>query len=817
MSDEAVPNPASEEGDPPAEEGAGSTQGANGGNDEEMTEDEAATKIQAAMRGKTARRKAAEEDRMSAAKQVAEMMGDTGAYVREEGRGCTDCLFCLIFAAYWGLMVYLILFAVEHGNLDRLIKPRDMDMHSCGLQTGPVDLRQYNQLYLPNPANKKIQICVNGCPGGATGHCSGNLTRNYLVVDGQPVNTGAAGVALGTLGSLVGMKLPGPDGYDRHDTCVEKGDCSNGDADVAEAYCINQGRCLNSTRPQNANWADDVVSDSVPKRQCLYSHTLETTGHTFEPFTWTPYVWTHNQDQSLFVCMPKEMPGAPTDAAYPPVDFMTANLKGWISASGPCFMPAFASKDILFRCVPLMLKDMMSKDKLSQSAKGQEVVQFMSDIQKYWKVIPLGAGVAVIIAFAWIIFLSKFANYVIWGSVYGIEILLPIVSLFCWWKLGVVDTRSCKAAALDAAGDPLDPTLGSLCHSAHISMSPEIYSYTGDALANCEAVACAASTAAGVPCPYPAGSCVYTPGMYVEIPPAMLHEMEKAHSSKAHTYNLAVGSLIAWVVLGIIFIVFSTRIHIAIGVIEEASDAFLDIPTAVFFPVVLLLISLPVSLFCCFAYFMLLSLRSVDPTTGAITYCLDPSVAEIVNPGVGDPNCHILKGMLFVEVFGWLWTVQWFSSIQYTSVAGAVARWYEHTQNLPVFLPSTLQSPETGVFARGRYFTPTMDSNGDGHLTKDVSHTLLFDAIRRTMRHHLGTMAFGAFITAVVITIKYVLTYMISQIQAQSPENKIIKIGGEILKIAIACLERFIRFVGHIAYHLHSISLLISPLIFAVI
>lgn len=110
-----------------------------------------------------------------------------------------------------------------------------------------------------------------------------------------------------------------------------------------------------------------------------------------------------------------------------------------------------------------------------------------------------------------------------------------------------------------------------------------------------------------------------------------------------------------------------------------------------------------------------------------------------------------------------------------------------------------------------------MDSNGDGHLTKDVSHTLLFDAIRRTMRHHLGTMAFGAFITAVVITIKYVLTYMISQIQAQSPENKIIKIGGEILKIAIACLERFIRFVGHIAYHLHSTSLLISPLIFAVI
>ena len=524
-----------EEGNPPAAEGDASGKGDENGQDDEMTEDEAATKIQAAMRGKKARRKQAEDDRMNAAKQVANMMGDKGAYVREEGRGCTDCPFCFIFAAYWGLMCYLILFAVEHGNLDRLIKPRDMDMHSCGLQTGPVDLTKYNQLYLPNPANKKIQICVNGCPGGSTGTCSGNLTRNYLVVDGRSINAGAAGAALGTLGTLAGMKLPGPDGYDRHDSCVEKGDCSNGEADVLETYCTNLGRCLNGT---------EVVSESLEKKQCNYNTLLEPTGHTFEAFTWTPYDWTHNKDQSLFVCMPKEMPSAPTDPAYPPADFMTANLKGWISANGPCFMPAFASKDILFRCVPLMLKDMMSKDKLSQTAKGQEVVQFMSDIKKYWKIIPLGAMVSVLIAFAWIIFLSKFAGLVIWGSVYGIEIILPLVSLFCWWKLGVVDTRSCKAAALDANGDPLDPTLGSLCLSAHISMSPKSYDYTGDALANCQAVACGASTVAGVPCPYPPGSCVYTPGMYVDIPPEMLHEMDKAHSSKAHTSSrgLSLGS-----------------------------------------------------------------------------------------------------------------------------------------------------------------------------------------------------------------------------------------------------------------------------------
>lgn len=249
--------------------------------------------------------------------------------------------------------------------------------------------------------------------------------------------------------------------------------------------------------------------------------------------------------------------------------------------------------------------------------------------------------------------------------------------------------------------------------------------------------------------------------------------MAKANDSEAYTYNVAVGSLIAWAVLGVIFIVFSGRIHIAIGVIEEASDAFLDIPTAVLFPVFLLIISIPISMFCCFACFMLMSLRSVDPATGAMTYCLDPAVAEIAYPGVGDPDCVILKGMLFAQVFGWLWTVQWFSSIQYTSVAGAVSRWY---------------------------FTPTMDVNGDGKDTKDVSSFLLYDSIMRTLFHHLGTMALGSFITAVVICVKYIAVYTITQIQAQSPENKLIQFLGNCLKVVIGCMERFIRFLGHIAY-----------------
>ena len=241
------------------------------------------------------------ELRKEAHGQVAALMGGKGAFVREEGRGCTDCLFCLLFIAYWGLMCYLIFFALEHGDIDRLIKPRDMEMNSCGLTTGSVDMSKYNQLYLPNPANEKIQICVDGCPGGSTGTCSGNLTRNYMIVDGVDVSPPSGGATLGALASLAGIKLPGPDKYEREGSCVEMGDCSDGVADVLEVDCVGKGVCLNGT---------DIIHESAEKRICQYDTiTLEETGFTFEPFEWETYTWKHNEEDGLFLCMPKEMAG----------------------------------------------------------------------------------------------------------------------------------------------------------------------------------------------------------------------------------------------------------------------------------------------------------------------------------------------------------------------------------------------------------------------------------------------------------------------------------------------------------------------------
>jgi hypothetical protein len=43
-------------------------------------------------------------------------------------------------------------------------------------------------------------------------------------------------------------------------------------------------------------------------------------------------------------------------------------------------------------------------------------------------------------AFAWIIFLSKFAGVLIWSTVYGLEVGLPLLGLLCFYQAGMVDS-----------------------------------------------------------------------------------------------------------------------------------------------------------------------------------------------------------------------------------------------------------------------------------------------------------------------------------------------------------------------------------------
>lgn len=592
-----------------------------------------------------------------ALKDLAELPDHQGVYV-EKDRDCTDCWCCLVFAAYWIGLCYLIWFAVEYGRIERLIRPRDMWGNTCGMENADADLTGYPQLYLPNPTDEKMQICTKGCPGSSPGTCTGNLLDGsggplpyHTAVDNDAsaawARTQRAKTSVGAAENPDAGSLPW---YKSEPQCVLAGDCSDGATagifkDVKVDQCLKYGKCTDSSGlPVDPPGGQEHWLSSQ-RLSCEGVRGSET-GSVFTQYQWSPYEWAFDDTGSdLFVCRPKEGcdVAACADPDYPPADFLTASRKSWLSQSGPCWMPVFESKEYLYRCVPTLLTDQVN----TGQAEGQASVQYMKDLQDYWQIIPFGATLALVAAFAWIIFLGKFAYYLIIGTCIGVEILLPIISAVCFYKLGAIPTRSCVAKSATAAAKTVAACLG-----ADISANPQDMYFTGEARENCEVInkPVGAGESASL-----VGACLYTPGLYLEIPPEVQIAMDAANTSDEYTLYAAYGSLIAWVVLGLIFCVFKQRILISIGVIEEASDAFLDVPFAVFLPLLVLAASLPVSAFCCFACFLLLSLRRLMDD-GSLALCLlnDPSVPLSDVEMQYNPECGttptVLQGMFFAQV-----------------------------------------------------------------------------------------------------------------------------------------------------------------------
>lgn len=83
-------------------------------------------------------------------------------------------------------------------------------------------------------------------------------------------------------------------------------------------------------------------------------------------------------------------------------------------------------------------------------------------------------------------------------------------------------------------------------------------------------------------------------------------------------------------------------------------------PLCVFFPVVTMALSIPVTIFCLVACFLQLSLRGQDPDTGLPTYPdITLTYEDTIIAGNQSsifPDPVPLKALLAYQVFGWLWT-----------------------------------------------------------------------------------------------------------------------------------------------------------------
>ena len=89
------------------------------------------------------------------------------------------------------------------------------------------------------------------------------------------------------------------------------------------------------------------------------------------------------------------------------------------------------------------------------------------------------------------------------------------------------------------------------------------------------------------------------------------------------------------------------------------------------------------------------------------------------------------------------------------------------------------------------YFSSTSDSNGSGSLTRGFWWVF---------RYHLGSIAFGAFLIALVQFIRIIFEYYKKQIAKLSKNNPVVKVILWCTSYLLMCLERFIKFISKNAY-----------------
>lgn len=248
-----------------------------------------------------------------------------------------------------------------------------------------------------------------------------------------------------------------------------------------------------------------------------------------------------------------------------------------------------------------------------------------------------------------------------------------------------------------------------------------------------------------------------------------------------------------WLVFGIILSVvlailllmtlcLCTRIRIAISLIKEASRAIGHMISTLFWPILPFLLQLVVvSLWACIAVYLATSHQAMYVVYDA------PSDFGIANGTACDQatfgtnnttaTCGFQEYALpsytiylqFYNLFMFFWLVNFMIALGQITLAGAFASYYwafTKPQDIPAFP--------------------------------------LLKSFYRSIRYHLGSIAFGSLIIAIIQIIRVILEYVEQKLKGNA-DNDIVKYLIKCLKCCFWCLEKVMKFLNKNAYILIAI------------
>jgi hypothetical protein len=218
--------------------------------------------------------------------------------------------------------------------------------------------------------------------------------------------------------------------------------------------------------------------------------------------------------------------------------------------------------------------------------------------------------------------------------------------------------------------------------------------------------------------------------------------------------------VVATAIFVIIVFALRKRIEIAIEVMKEASHALGDMPLLVFFPLVPFFIGLGYIAFWIVItlYIFSVSTQTFTPMPPAFSMIYPNATYYVKNEWNED-----MKNSFAVHFFHLLWNTQFLIYFSYFVVAGTVADWY--------FTP---RNPD-GEKRRG-----------DG--ANELANRPIMDNCKRTCRFHLGTIAFGSAIMAVILFIRAVVHYIEEKTKSDVP-NKLQRAVFCLIQCCLKCAQ----------------------------
>jgi hypothetical protein len=226
---------------------------------------------------------------------------------------------------------------------------------------------------------------------------------------------------------------------------------------------------------------------------------------------------------------------------------------------------------------------------------------------------------------------------------------------------------------------------------------------------------------------------------------------EYPKDSEDYKYSMA-GAITA-AVITLLYTIFLccnwNNIKIGASIMSAAGEFVSTNPRIVIVPLICYLLFLPIVLWYCAVNIYMYSL-------GTPKYVPKQMFAELT------PTEHS-NALFWIFMFGFFWIIAFITAILQFTIAASAALW---------FFSANSDSPSFSV-TKGVYWA---------------------------FRYHLGSLAFGSFLIAVVTMLKVIFEYYAKKVEQMSGDNPVVKIMLCYARCMIWCLDACVKFISENAY-----------------